>query len=458
MNYETFIKRVIESKDIFSVMVEIFDYISVAPNKSISGEYASFCEGESSILHEIRAITDILPIAMNADFNSWKNEWLEFLGKNKKNSKMISFQTLKNIDDLIPEILKKPCKLIINHGPLNEYELQDAFLYISPPNSFFDKYFKYNKIRVGRQTVLQNVSGLNTLFKQFFIIKKSSTNDYIPVVQFYSTKLFSGDEIRIGCCPFNNCRWFDEASNPFNDTFDIKYEDSHTAHNQKIIELIELFDLNKVDIVTFPELSLNQSSLRVIKDFLLRRELKNVKLICTGSLWFEQKNEAYILSKDGTILLSNRKKKPYQRYDKKRGKYISENIVSDPYINFLDISGVGRMSYNICLDYNSDDVEIICSSVMMSNLMIVAAFSNNMHLMEMRAVANASLRGTTTILTNACAAAESGQLISCIVKPVSQNRQLTAMEILSFRKEDRCCSKCEFCIKTGIISTKCLQY
>lgn len=85
--------------------------------------------------------------------------------------------------------------------------------------------------------------------------------------------------------------------------------------------------------------------------------------------------------------------------------------------------------------------------------MFVAAYSNDTHLMEQKAAANASLRGITTILTNACAVTENGQLISYIVKPVAENKHLFSSDILRFRKGD-VCSDCDSCVKEAIISTK----
>ena len=454
MDYLALVQKLTIARNIYSFVVEVFVSLSAEKTSSFSGEYAVFVSQETKVLHEIRALTDLIPEAMNADFPFWMSQWIDFLEDNKDNCKMICYQTLKNFDELIPKLLENSSRPLIDHGPLNEYTQQDAFLYIAAPNGFFDTYFAQNKIRCGRQTVLHNATGLNRCFKRFFVIKKTSTNDYIPTIKLYRTHIFSSDEIKIGCSPFGPNPWFEEEPNPDSDTFGIKYDPSLCSkHNRLITDLIELFDAHKVDIVTFPELALNSSSLKEIQQFLLQTELKYVKLICTGSCWYDRKNEAYILSKDGTVLLKYQKKKTYQRYNKEKSVYISEDISSDPFVSFLDIPGVGRIAYNICYDYDNDDVETLCSSVMMSNLMLVAAYSNDTHLMEGKAVANASLRGITTVLTNACAPAENGQLVSYIVGPVAENKHLISKNILYFRKGD-VCSDCKACVKEAIISTK----
>ena len=454
MDYTILVEKLAAVRNIYSFVTELFVSLDSEPMSSFSGEYANFVSNKIKTLHEIRTLTDLIPNAMRADLAFWKSEWIDFLKENKDDCEMICYQTLKNFDNLVPRLLENSGGILVNNGPLNEYAQQDAFLYISAPNAFFDQYFIRNKIRGGRQTAVHNSTGLNRYFKGFFVIKKSSTNDYIPTVKLYRKKMFSTNEIKIGCSPFSCKPWFEEESIPNSDSFGIKYDVSlHSTLNKQITNLIELFDVHKVDIVTFPELTMNSVSLKEIQNFLLRTELKHVKLICTGSCWYDQKNEAYILSKDGTVLLKYQKKKSYQRYDKNKHVYISENIMPDPFVGLLDIPGIGRISYNICYDYDNDDVETLCASVMMSNFMFVAAYSNDTHLMEQKAAANASLRGITTILTNACAVTENGQLISYIVKPVAENKHLFSSDILRFRKGD-VCSDCDSCVKEAIISTK----
>lgn len=455
MNYSALVDSVSLVKDIYSFVVAIFMWLSTEIQRPFSGEYASFCKQKTKILREIRALTDTIPEATNADFGVWKNEWVGFLEENQDDSRMICYQTLRNIDDLLPNLLKRTNRSLISHGPLNEYDQQDAFLYISAPKAFFDTYFEQNKIREGRQTVLHNATGLNRNFKHFFVVKKSSANDFIPTVKYYHTKVFSDSELRVGCSPYSSKPWFEEVPNPISDTFSIKYDpNSFSRYNKQITDLIELFDLYNVDIVTFPELALNDSSLKAIQQFLLRTELKHVKLVCTGSCWADQKNEAYILSRDGTVLLKYLKKKTYQRYSKEKQVYISEDIDSDPFVSFLDIPGVGRLSYNICYDYDNDDIETLCSSVMCSDFMFVAAYSNDTQLMMEKASANARLRGITTILTNACAVADAGQLISYIVEPQAENKHLLSKDTLLFKKEGICTANCKLCVQVGCISTK----
>lgn len=454
MECSALVEKVSLVRSIYSFVVEVFVSLSAEIASSFSKEYEVFVSQRKELLHKIRELTELIPDAINADFSFWMREWVGFLEDNRGDCKMICYQTLKNFDELIPKLMDSSRRPLSSRGPLNEYAQQDAFLYISAPNGFFENYFKKNKIRYGRQTVLHNATGLNSHFKRFFVIKKSATNDFIPTIKFYRTNVFSNDEIKIGCSPLIYTPWFDIVQNFDSNTFGIKYNAKlQAAHNKQITDLIEQFEALKVDIVTFPELTLNSSSLQEIQNYLLRTELKYVKLICAGSCWYDRKNEAYILSKNGTVLLKYQKKKPYHQYSKEKGLYISEDIVPDPFVSFLDIPGIGRIAYNICYDYNNDDIEGLCSSVMMSNFMFVAAYTNDTHLMEGKAIANANLRGITTVLTNACSAAENGQALCYIVKPVAENKYLRSTDILHFSKGD-VCGKCKSCVKTGRISTK----
>lgn len=454
MEYSIIIDRLSCIGDIYSFITELFLLLNSTDMSKHNSEYAEFCKKRTAELHKIRTIMNLLPCVGNADFDVWKTQWIDVLEDNKDFCKMICYQTLMNFDLLLPDLLAQKRGVLIDNGPLNQYSQQDALFYVTGPVSFFDKYFKDNKIRRGRQIVEHDATGLNRYFKNFFIIRKSSTNDYIPTIQRYNSKVVLNEEIVVGCCPMINTPWFTAHTNQVDDTLKIQYNDNDMKdHNNRIIKIIEFFDQQKVDIVTFPELALNCASLNEIKRFLLTHELMHIKYVFTGSVWNDRRNEAYVLSKDGTVLMKYQKKKPYQMFNKIKGVYVTEDILSDAFLRFIDIPGIGRVSYNICYDYNNDDVESVCSSVMKANFMFLAVYSNDTHLMEARATTNASIRGITTILTNSCAVADENNLISYMVRPVVVNKHLESKPIISFRKGEPC-GDCESCVKTGIITVR----
>ncbi len=450
------IKKISDVNDVYSFIVEVFLVLDSECITALEGEYATFCRDYFTLLHELRDITDILLLALEADFSAWQREWSKFVANNTEYDKILCYQTLKNIDELFPELTKPRVATLDDCGPLNNYSNQAAALYISPPDAFIGSKLINGHVRYGRQTIMYDVTGLNRHFKNYLVVKKACLNDYTLTVKRYNTKRFCQDEIKIGCTPFACKPWFEEQYN-VNCTFDVVYNaDEEQKHNEAIIALIEQFDSLKVDIVTFPELALSTLSLDFVKEFLKNKKLSFVKLICVGSCWNNRINESYILSREGTTLLTHRKKKAYERYSKEMDMYIAENIVPDKQITLLDVQGLGRISYNICRDYNDDGIVTLCTSVMKSSLVFVAAYSEDTCLMKTRARRDAELLAVTTVITNACAGARIGELGSYVVYPEVKDKHLIAKESICFQKNETG-DICMNCTHVGIISKKDLK-
>lgn len=315
MEYSEIYKSIVNVSDVYSFATGLFLLFTPQSVSTLKREYSEFCSSKTQELHQIRGITDLLSCLSLADFPSWKKEWLNFLEKNQNIGKFICFQTLKNLDSLLPEINKKRIDTCIDTmlkcGPLNESSEQEAFFYLSAPDGFFYNYFSKNKIRPGRQIIVHDATGLNSFFKNFNIVRKTSSNGYTPVVQLYKSGQFCQKEITVGFSSIDSNPWITKEFHAEDDMLAIKYDiNKFREHNARIVNLINLFDQKEVDIVTFPELALNQYTLQTVKRFLLENELKSVKYIFLGSCWDGHTNEAYVLSKDGSILMRYQKKNP----------------------------------------------------------------------------------------------------------------------------------------------------
>ena len=87
MDYLALVQKLTIARNIYSFVVEVFVSLSAEKTSSFSGEYAVFVSQETKVLHEIRALTDLIPEAMNADFPFWMSQWIDFLEDNKDNCK-----------------------------------------------------------------------------------------------------------------------------------------------------------------------------------------------------------------------------------------------------------------------------------------------------------------------------------------------------------------------------------
>ncbi|MBQ3355943.1 MAG: hypothetical protein IJG45_02345 [Oscillospiraceae bacterium] len=431
------------SRNIYSFIVELYCYLSREKEQLWKKEYELFCNKQTDVLKKVRAITDTIPYATRNDFFPWKKEWVSVFHNNIAYSASIIFQTLKNFDDLIPDLFKQSKKVVISHGPLNDYREQEGFLYVASPASYLTAMFEKNHIRKGRQTVSAKNTALSTSFSHYFVVERSLANKYIPIVNCYNKSIFTDGRIKICCCPFSRETWINTKAGSSGEYFRVEYDNANeVTHNNRIIDLIRYLDEQGANIVTFPELVLNNRSLWEIKSFLLHAELHNLKLIFTGSNWNndELNNISYIISRDGTVLLKHQKKVGYKYYSHESNQYIIEDLDPDAFLSFLDIPGLGRTVYNICADYNDDLIQLLCSSLMETDMYFIAAFTPDTYLMLERAKSNAVLKGETTILTNACAAAKDDQAISFVVKPLVESRHLLSDQVVFMRKKD--CTSC----------------
>lgn len=451
MNTKTFMDKVYSSRNIYSFIVELYCYLSREKEQLWKKKYKLFCNNNTDALKKVRAVTDTIPFATRNDFFPWKEGWVSVFQDNLAYSASIIFQTLINFDELVPDLIKQPGKVIINYGPLNDYREQEGFLFVTAPSSYLAAMFAKNKIRKGRQTVTNRNTALATSFSNFFVVEKQFTNNYIPVVNYYNKNIFTDGRINIGCCPFSKEIWVCTKPGVSEEYFRVEYDKANEViHNYRITELIRYLDEQGVNILSFPELVLNNSSLWEIKSFLLQSELQNIKLIFTGSHWSdsESNNISYIISSDGTVLLRHQKKIRYKSFSHASNQYITEELDPDPFVSFLDIPGLGRTVYNICADYNDDFIQFLCSSLMETDIYFIAAYTPDTYLMQERAKSNAVLKGETTVLSNSCAAAKDGQAISFFVKPLAKNRHLILDEVVSIEKKN-----CDSCSK----NTKCCE-
>lgn len=450
MDRSLLIERLKKTTNIYSFIVELYCFLDAVVEHSWKPLYSTFCSTKTDTLHLLRAATNAILYARNDDFRPWLNSWLSIFSHNESFSNAIIYQTLKNFDEIVPELIRQPRKTVICHGPLNDYSRQEGLLYITAPSPFLTKYFEKNAIRIGRQTVLYRNTWLATSLQHYFIVKKAEINKYLPVVHCYNKKIFN-DDIIISCCPFSKDTWVHLENGTSDDFFRVGYDEvAESSHNKKITELIRTLDEFGANIVTFPELVLNNSSLSAIKSFLLQTRLQNVQLIITGSNWntSDTNNTAYIISKDGTVLLNHQKKVPYKIYSKTAGKYITEELSPDEYVQFLDIPNLGRIAYNICADYNDDYLQFLCASILEANFYFIAAYSPDTYLMMEKAKENAARKGVTTIMTNSCAVANEDQAVSFIVKPFAQGKHLFADQVLIEKKNN-----CEDCSSTNCFHT-----
>ena len=139
-------------------------------------------------------------------------------------------------------------------------------------------------------------------------------------------------------------------------------------------------------------------------------------------------NTSLLATSSGTVLARQRKKNPYEHFDKEKNKGYRERItVTDKRVVFIDIEGIGRIAYYICADINAGEIKTL-SAVMQVDFIIVSAYTSSTDTMMNSAKSQAVESGTATVLCNAYSAAirKEGQeaLQAFCVIPRAKNKQL----------------------------------
>lgn len=429
---------------ICSFVITLFKYLAEnCQRRDLHKNYFLMISKKNNIedLNEIDELISILYIIDDFEFDEFLALWINKINTTKLNASIFCYVTLLKIDTSINSLVDS------NKFGTSYSDTDDYLFYINTKKTFFEHKLKEFNIRRGRQTIEYNQNNISNDFNSFDVVKKSQLNNYLPILKKYNSSCFTKNTIKIGVTSFDSTSWFNEDKIADSKEFFITYDDNKKyMMNKKIQKILMNFDDNGADIAIFPELVMNDTSEKEIKNFIIQNNFNNLKLIFLGSSWNNKQNEAILINTQGTILLRHKKKVPYKSYSKTDKCYYEEAIEFDNTINLVDIDGIGRIAYLICADYNDDALNTICS-LMHTDFIFVSAYSNSTDLMMKTARDNASRKAISTILCNSCAARTQSnrELISFIVMPKIQNKRLDNILIPIHNIECNSNVKCQLC-------------
>lgn len=381
------------------------------------------------------------------DFLDFKQMWFELFDKNF-DLKTYCFATLINFDqnyygnnsNLLGEA-------ITIQGPLNNLLKNKVLFFNNPPDGYFSDYLIKNGIREGKSKISFNSISLNSNFSKFHIVEASYIGNYKPLVKKYNSKIKFDNNNCIAIIPCENKNVslkFDKDSRTISTEYNLNHFDEHINY---IIDTIKAMDNNGSKIIIFPELFLFPNAIDVLSSRLCCEKLRNIKLIFTGSTWSNRMNCAYILSSSGKLLFSHKKKIAYEEYIKTEGINYREDIEVDNVFEFLDIEGIGRISYVICKDFLSQQNNCFCEGIMKSNMIFISAFTHKTNLMDTASQGNATQYGIATVLCNSCSAAKTNDqdsLLGFMIFPKVENKKLFCKRF-TLQKNNMGCNECGKC-------------
>lgn len=326
------------------------------------------------------------------DFQIYLRQLLEIYNCHATDIYPLIAETLYCFDNehLDPPISRSMrCKSKISRGPLNTADCQrteKAYLYTAMKKQLQQPFLKSHALRRGRNLASPHPSGILSQLQNYIIVKADQLAGMIPHVWAYypaekDHEALQRHKLKIAVVPFANQMWFDFPLTDNAEEFDIVYTpEMEEKLKEGYVQSLRCADDHGADIVVFPEMALGSSVFRDIQSHLKKNGhlYRYVKLIFAGTRWKGQTNTAYILTKFGNELLSQKKREPFEYYDKAKKKMLREHLKDhDNRLYFLDIDGLGRISYSVCRDCLDPQEALIRGGFMQSKFFFASCYTGS---------------------------------------------------------------------------------
>lgn len=366
---------------------------------------------------ELSQIVQLMSCHPEEDFHSGLRELIHFYEEWSEDAIPLMIEALFCFDNELSELPPPQRRTdLVNHGPMTSplcQDLMDAYLYLLPCEAMQHSFFAAYGLRRGGKLLTSHPSGLQKKLKNYTVISRGRLGTLSPQMWAYYPREVIQDKLRngplrIAVFSFGNRPWFRALTTPDGDGLDVQYT---PAQDATIIEAykraVALAEKHEADIVVFPELALGASARSAVQDHLRKTSLtrRHIKLIFAGTEWVNGKNTAYIFSTGGMPLLTQQKREPFDQYDKETGITRRENLADhDNLLLFLDVAGLGRISYTICKDFLDMEEALIRADLFSTSLLIASCYTGELGPFVNVADGLAKLYGTISLVANSCAA------------------------------------------------------
>jgi len=443
-----FLSSIKNINNIYDFTIMLFLQVDENGRAQADKEYLQFLNKKHELAKQISTLFEqLLSGNINTEFNDWIECWISLVSKMDAELSVLCYHTLKLIDNYFSDLV--PQKMTTqNRGP---FVFNEKYaLYFTPPKPFFSDYFNKNKIRDGRQKNIYDENSINCSFKSFMVINLEICGRYKPVITSYNVRGFCHDIIGIGLSPINCKPWFNVDKDFALKQFSIEYDNTKEQdHNNNIISTIRECSNKDLHFFILPELAMNKKTEETLMKQIICDNVGVPKLLFLGSHWGET-NEATLMTNSGTIVFKQKKSVPYKPFIKGENEELVEPLQKNDTINFVDITGVGRIAYLICADLKDESVKMICK-IMRTDFIIISSYTNQLGILETNAQSLASTNGVTTIICNSCAAITDDsnikEKICAVFVPKAEGKKLIANDLFSFDKSSCSKSTCCKCIK-----------
>lgn len=416
--YDTMKMSISISKNIYDVLVSLYEIIDDENFPSYEINYAEEVEKSDDLFEEINLRIEEV-VYCDIGLETFKNSILRML--TKENARLNAIYILLKFDHILAEReeyplfqMKKKLSLnvLVKVGALNNNSNKYRF-YLMSNNSLTEM---SRVIKESNMRVMNRTSGYSIFYriKSYRIIDTALPEIIINSYQndYFKKKLSDTKcTIKIAVIPVANERWYDvhytkNSKTNFN-YFEITDKDERIKSiNDSYINILDELNKNNVEIAVFPELAMNSKTEEAIKNYLIKSSVSNpqnhsIRLVFCGSIWKKQENECTLLSGSGSVLLRNLKRNPFEI--KKDGVKYKERLkaIASVY-NMIDIMGLGRIWYLVCKDGLDDMPQMHMKNEYGITFEMISCYSGSISYFEREAESFSQSYKGITVLANSC--------------------------------------------------------
>lgn len=453
------------AKNIYDVLVILYGLIDNEYCPKYMQDY--FEGGNAEDWTEVNGLLDEL-LLCEINFRVFLEELTRTL--EKSNYLLSAVHILKFFDNIFQEKEEYPylefgnkanIKYVYQLGPLNN-DQKEYCLYLAAGESLTDKSEALQKSKC-RTISRKDSSDIFGYISSYRIVRIIPGRKQIIKVKEYGQDIFcrkpgADNVLRVAIIPLSKEEWFytEYQENPTGKNyFEIKdTKRSNKAINEDYRKLFDKLIEQKVEIVIFPELAMNDKTESEICSYLIEKSLSirdySLKLVFMGSLWKNGSNSCVLLSGNGSVLCRNSKKNPFSV--KYQGKEYFEKLSKRPTeYEILDVRRLGRVLYIVCKDGLNDIDQVSFWNEYGVNFEVISSFSPSIAFFEQQMKDMISKYLGIAIVANCCSPRVSneaeGTVIGFINTPYMRKKSPILVEGLSseYFMDPACSEKCIFC-------------
>lgn len=457
--------RVLEKLDkavsFYDVMTVLFQAVTVDCWAQNQKAYDKWLKARP-LAQELAKIVQTMAVPPGSRFRAGLGKLMELLRENQEIGVPLMIAALHDFDRelaCLPQPRQRTQR--VERGPMNSpacQEAEAACLYLAPPELWQDRFLSAHRLR-RRNLSAAAPSGLSNQLEHCRIIPQNQLGGLIPRICVHYPKvgfeeILKSGRLRIAVFPFAGREWFTRVPAETDRTINIHYNE---AQNQKLFNAyrraLRVAERYEANLVIFPEMALGSTVRARLREMLGQQpkeeRLRHVQLIFAGTEWLDGENAAYIFTAEGRLLLTQKKREPYDFYNDSLKAFQRENLRGDEReLWFLDVPGLGRVSYVICRDFLDAREQMDRGALLHSGLLMVSCYTPKLD--EFQNGAESLVKGQAAVVTlcNTCApmAASGGPVGFLSVPACEGNKHLECRET-AYAAMDPACrdGNCAFC-------------